>query len=124
MISYVFDTNILINYLKGISMAIEILEKQSNPCISRITWIEVMVGVTADNKAIVEKFLQQFEIIEIDETIALKTAQIRQNYRIKLPDALIWATAKQQGSTLVTRNSKDFSPDYPDVVIPYTLTPH
>jgi predicted nucleic acid-binding protein len=38
-----------------------------------------------------------------------KTAEIRKKYNIKLPDAIIAATAIVYGLKLVTRNEKDFA---------------
>jgi len=36
-------------------------------------------------------------------------------------DAIIYATAQQEDCLLVTRNTKDFPSDLPDVRCPYTL---
>lgn len=38
----------------------------------------------------------------------LQTIEVRKNYRIKLPDAIIAATAMVHGFTLVSRNDADF----------------
>lgn len=38
------------------------------------------------------------------------TVKIRRNHKIKLPDAIIAATAITKGMTLITRNAKDFTP--------------
>lgn len=46
---------------------------------------------------------------------------IMQEKKIKMPDAIIWATAKVSGCGLVTRNTKDFKKSESDVFIPYTL---
>jgi predicted nucleic acid-binding protein len=39
--------------------------------------------------------------------------------RIKLPDAIIWATARTSDRLLMTRNTKDFAADEPGVRVPY-----
>ena len=44
----------------------------------------------------------------LTETVLDRTAQIRRNYRSKLPDALIAACAIEADSILVTRNVNDF----------------
>lgn len=118
---YVFDTNILIDYLNGFSSAIDILEQCQNPTISRITWIEVMVGTNEQNKQSTEQFLALFDIIDISKDIARQSVKIRQTKRIKLPDAIILATANHLNLPLVSRNTKDFSADEPNIIIPYTL---
>ncbi len=50
-----------------------------------------------------------------------RAVQIRKTARIKLPDALIWASAQAHSMLLVTRNTKDFSASEPGVRIPYQL---
>lgn len=47
--------------------------------------------------------------------------QIRRAQRIRLPDAIIWATAQVNNAVLVTRNTKDFPPDQEGIRLPYTL---
>lgn len=118
---YVFDTNILIDYLNGFSSATDILEQCQNPTISRITWIEVMVGTNEQNNQSTEEFLALFDIIDISKDIAIQSVKIRQTKRIKLPDAIILATANHLNLPLVSRNTKDFSADDPNIIIPYTL---
>jgi len=45
----------------------------------------------------------------------------RRERKVKLPDAIILATAELEGRLLVTRNTKDFPSDDPGVRVPYTL---
>jgi predicted nucleic acid-binding protein len=45
---------------------------------------------------------------------------VRRIRRIKLPDAIIWASAQEHGRILVTRNIKDFPATEPGVRVPYT----
>jgi predicted nucleic acid-binding protein len=49
------------------------------------------------------------EVIEISSGIKQKTIEVRKNSNIKLPDAIIAATAIQNDLTLLTRNIKDFT---------------
>jgi predicted nucleic acid-binding protein len=46
---------------------------------------------------------------------------LRQKHRVKLPDAIVWASAQAHSLLLVSRNTKDFSADYPGVRVPYEL---
>jgi hypothetical protein len=40
---------------------------------------------------------------------------------MRLPDAIIWASAQKENALLVSRNTKDFPVDAPGIRIPYTL---
>jgi predicted nucleic acid-binding protein len=116
-----FDTNILIDYLIGHNEARLIIEQYENPQISIITKMEVLVGTTEDNEEIIREFLDNFTVIALNEEIAETAIEIRKNNKIKLPDAIIWATAKYNNSLLITRNTKDFSMHSSDIKIPYNI---
>lgn len=115
------DTNILIDYLNGVEDAREEIARYSEPCISPISWMEVMVGVDAEEETPVRQFLASFRQITIDHQIAEQAVAIRRNHRMRLPDAIIWASAQSANALLVTRNSKDFPTREPDVRVPYNL---
>lgn len=118
----VFDTNILIDYLKGIEDARKELEKFEIKTISIITYIEVLVGLSApDFSQEIHSFLNSFDIIDITIPIADLTTQNRQKYKLKIPDALILSTAQHTNALLVTRNTKDFDPSLPIVRVPYKI---
>jgi predicted nucleic acid-binding protein len=54
-----FDTNILIDYLKGIDAAQAELARHRQPLISIVTWMEVLAGVRTDEESdVVEMFLR------------------------------------------------------------------
>lgn len=115
-----FDTNILVDYLLGVPQAKAELKKYREVAISIITWMEVLVGVTADEDLLpIKAFLARFTLIEISQAIAEDAVQIRKSHKLKLPDAIILASARDYGSILVTRNTKDFSAKDPSVRIPY-----
>ena len=116
-----FDTNILIDYLNGYNEAKLIIEQYQNPQISIITKIEILVGATKSDDDILREFLYNFSIIALNEEIAEIAVKIRQEKKIKLPDAIIWASAKYRNSLLITRNTKDFSIHSSDIKIPYSI---
>jgi len=115
------DTNILIDYLNGIDTAREEIERYRAPLISLVSWMEVMVGATPEEEPVVRAFLQQFELVPVDASVAELAVRIRREHRMRLPDAIVWASAQVRSALLVTRNTKDFSPDVPGVREPYRL---
>ena len=121
MVKALFDTNILIDYLNAISQARTELDRYDHKAISVITWMEVMVGADIRVTAETSAFLSDFQVIAIDESVAELAVQLRRSHRIKLPDAIVWASAQAQSMLLVTRNTKDFPADDPSVRIPYQL---
>lgn len=116
------DTNILIDYLGGVAAAREELARHDDPSISAITWMEVMVGsADAEEGVRLRSFLSGFRLVPIDETVSELAVGIRREHRIRLPDAVIWASARHIGGLLVTRNTRDFPADEPDVRVPYSI---
>jgi predicted nucleic acid-binding protein len=115
-----FDTNILIDYLNGVSEAKREIELSPHRFISRISWIEVMVGAQSEKEQkMTRDFLEAFKIMEIDQAVSEEGVRLRQKEKIRLPDALIAATALVHHCLLITRNAKDFDPKKPWVRIPY-----
>ena len=116
-----FDTNILVDYLNGIPDARGEIARYEQPLISLITWMEVLAGTTAAEETKVRAFLGRFGCKGIDHAVAERAVVYRQERRIKLPDAIIAATAYTESALLVTRNTKDFPEHEPGVRIPYVL---
>lgn len=116
-----FDSNIVIDLLAGHPPALAEAALHSEVAISRINWMEVLIGAPAVAiQANWESFLAQFEMVELDEAVCREAIQLRQQHRLKLPDALIWASARAYSADLVTRNIKDFKPGMPGVRVPYS----
>jgi len=119
MVKVLLDTNILIDFLNGIKAAKSELERFDDKAISIVTWMEVMVGTTPATEAGTKAFLADFAHLAIDDLVAERAVALRQAKRIKLPDAIVWATAQTSSRLLVTRNTKDFPADEPGVRVPY-----
>ena len=82
---------------------------EHDPAISAITWIEVMTGAASPaEETILRAFLSNFQYLEMTREVAERAAVIRRQKRLKMPDAIILATAETAGRQLVTRNVKDF----------------
>jgi len=120
-IKAVFDTNILIDYLRGVPQAKIELDRYLDKAISVITWMEIMVGTTESNRDETRSVLLDFLCLPITMDVAERAASIRNQRNIKLPDAIIQATAEVGERLLVTRNVRDFSDEDPGVRIPYQI---
>ena len=57
----------------------------------------------------------------IDAEVAEIAVAIRRKQKMRLPDAIIWASAKRESALLDSRNTKDFPADLPGVRAPYRL---
>jgi len=116
-----FDTNILIDWLHDRPGAIAELDRYRRHRISRIVWTEILAGEAPETRHHVRSLLSPFDVVEIDQRIALAAAEIRHRSRMKLLDAYILATAQVNGAILITRNTRDFRAEMPGIRIPYTL---
>ena len=119
----VFDTNTVIDALNGIADSDAEYLRYALVLISHITWMEVMAGVRDDEEEVRDFLASRFEIIALDDTIGELAVQLRRTHRLRLPDAIIWATAKAREAVLVKRNTKDFEPGEDGIRIPYRLMP-
>jgi predicted nucleic acid-binding protein len=111
---YLIDTNTVINYLDNSMPASAILflnKIVDDACnISIITKIETL-GYnfkSIEEKNMMEYFISASIIYELNEAVVNATIAIRKAHKIKLPDAIIGATALVYNLTLITRNTSDF----------------
>ena len=116
-----FDTNILIDFIAGLPQAKKELSRYSSRSISIATWIEVLTGVAPNQESMARAFLKSFTIYHTTEEISEQAVLVRRRLRIKLPDAIILATAEVEDLLLVTRNTRDFPEGMSGVRIPYKI---
>ncbi|EPO4111371.1 type II toxin-antitoxin system VapC family toxin [Enterobacter cloacae] len=118
----VFDTNILIDLFNNrVEAADAIDHAASHRAISLITWMEVMVGARRHgHEAKTAAVMGAFEIIDVSRDIAERSVLLREKHGMKLPDAIILATAQSRKCPLISRNTKDFA-GIDEVVTPYQL---
>lgn len=126
MSGFTFDSNIVIDALKGLEPARDELRRATSggarAWISRMVWIEVLSKGSGDGLRRAEILLSGFGIDELDAEIAARAASLRrERLRLRSPDAVILATAMLRGRVLVTRNTKDFPAAMPGIRVPYTL---
>lgn len=77
---------------------------------SQIVRMEILSfsRLTKEEEADINKLLAQCEIIGISKEIEDETISIRRKHKVKLPDAIIAASAIVTDSILVTKNIEDF----------------
>lgn len=102
MAKLLYDTDVLIDHLDGRRS----LPAGEDVAYSSVTRAELYSGKT--DEADIDSFLEPFEEIVIDRPVAEEAGRIRRITRIKLPDALVAASAMLTGRGLVTSNVRDF----------------
>jgi predicted nucleic acid-binding protein len=110
---YLLDSNIIIGYLAGripfpgmeaVSAAIDQV-----PRISVISQIEVLrFNDTPENEMILANFINMSVIHPLSPAVVKRTIELCKQSKIKLPDAVIAATALTEDLTLITMNTGDF----------------
>ena len=103
MADVLVDTDIFIDHLRG---AKELRTGRHRLHYSVITRAELFAGTTATQLA--ATLLAPFREVEVDRAIAERAGRIRRESGVRLPDALIAATALEGGMALATRNRSDF----------------
>ena len=116
-----FDTCILIDYLQGVVQARAECDRHADRAISIVTWMEVLAGATAANEADTRTLLFYFQLLPLTVEVAERAVAIRRKNKIKLPDAIIKATAETDGRVLITRNTRDFPANARGIHIPYRI---
>ena len=112
---YTLDTNSVIYYMEGDKEIVKLIRNsilaKRTIYISVITEAELMSWppLTEEEILIIEDNINIFSSLAVDHKIARIASFLRRKYSsIKLPDAIIAATAIFTGTTLITRNIKDF----------------
>jgi predicted nucleic acid-binding protein len=117
-----FDSDVLIDYLQGIEEAKREIGRYSDPLYSIISWMEIMCGAETDReRRAAELLFASMQQRELTQKIAEVAVKERKRLRLKLPDAVILATADTEGCILVTRNTRDFDRNDPRVRFPYSV---
>jgi predicted nucleic acid-binding protein len=107
------DTNIISDYFStslpasGLQFMDSVID--AVPRISVITQIELLCWKTdAIKEQMVKDFISDSELLEITPDVILQCVKIRRNKKIKIPDAIIAATAMTNSYTLISNNDRDF----------------
>ncbi len=107
---FLIDTNVIIDFsgnrlpIKSKLFIAQLIDDE--PLISIITKIE-LIGFSVVSQEIIE-FAEMASVIGLTNAIANQTIALRKAHRIKIPDAIIAATALVHDFTLISRNVRDF----------------
>lgn len=113
MMGHLIDTNVVIYYFNGLTdddalhgllaseFKISIITK-----IEFLGWRKFAADAALHDKA--RDFLRHATIFELDDTVAEQAVMLRQQFRVKTPDAIIAATALANDLAVVTNNTQDF----------------
>ncbi len=109
--SYLLDTNAIIALLQGNQQLTQLLQGAEWIGISIISQIEFLAfaGLSESDRQAFNQFLQRVEVIWIEPSqidLINLAIQLRQQYRLRLPDALIVASAIHVGASLVTADAQ------------------
>lgn len=101
--SAIVDTNILVYLFKGNERIFDLLNGR-DIWVSFITEMEILAfeGHTPAEIQTIKKFLSECRIIDINRAIKDTAIDIRKSDKVKLPDAIIAATAHYLNLPLIT----------------------
>lgn len=102
----VFDTNAVIAAMAG---TLREPLPSGDVAISIITEMELLCfpNATDNELRLLKRFISEVPVLRLDERIKIEAIAIRREFRLKLPDAIVAATAVELGARLVTRD-RDF----------------
>jgi predicted nucleic acid-binding protein len=108
------DTDVLIDYLKGNSLAVDFIEQNIDQVsVCSITIAELYQGIrNKREKEILDLFVSELRVFSITGDIAIRAGLLRKEYGKShssgLADCIIAATAMSHGMKLATLNLKHF----------------
>jgi len=113
--SMIFDTDVLVWFLRGDSAAVRLIESQSERAISVVTAMELLQGARSRGEIKeIHQFIQQSRIrlIPVNESISHVALSLLEAYALgqglRVADALIAATAREAALPLATGNARHF----------------
>ncbi|MCC7089985.1 MAG: type II toxin-antitoxin system VapC family toxin [Chloroflexi bacterium] len=103
-------------------MAWEEVHSAEERLVSILTSIELLAGANdEEEERSARQLLRVFRVVPVDDVVAQHAGRIRRTKRLKLPGAIVYATALAGGCQLTTRDTRDFSEDDPIIRVPYRL---
>ena len=117
----VLDSNVIINFINkkiNVLPGIDNTARKPQCFISVVTEMEALANPldTEAKRKKVRKLLSNFTIVPLDDAIKTTAIEIRRaSPVIKLPDAIVAATAGVLGASLVTQDSKLLALQWPSL---------
>lgn len=110
---YLLDTNLIIEAVSGSEKAVEALKVAVDSewvGYSAITRLELFgyPKLSAEEEKALSTVIAELAEVAVSSRTIDEAIQLRKHTRIKVPDAIIAATAIEYKATLVTRNEDDF----------------
>lgn len=104
---YLLDPNAVIAVLRGNTTLLERLREAEWVGISILTQIEFLAfpDLSEEDKQYFNQFLEHLDVVGLDRTqteLVNRIIKVRKQHRLKLPDAIIVASALQNSAALVT----------------------
>jgi hypothetical protein len=116
----VFDTALVIDYLRGVKRAQEAFAQFPDRAITVGAWVEIMMEAPPRLEPQTREFLRGFERLAINEAIADRAlALIQQHTQLDIRHAIPWATAQINSSIYVSVDFPRLAADDPTVCVPY-----
>jgi len=117
----VLDTNALIYHFQGLAPWTDFIDGQrrADVSVSVITRMELLAlnGLAQDSERQIRAFLEKLNITPLSAAIENMAILLRRKARLKLPDAIVAATAVVSKAVLIT-NDKDMAAlDWPDLKV-------
>jgi hypothetical protein len=104
-VSAVFDTGIVLDYLRGYKPSVSAFKRFPHRAITVATWVEVMSEAPAGLSVETREFLRSFERLAISEGISDRAlGLIEKHPGLKLRYAIPWATALANELIYITRD--------------------
>jgi predicted nucleic acid-binding protein len=118
---FVLDTNIIIDHLEGLSPWGDFLNglRPSNGCISVMTRMELLAWKDLDSEGErrVRALLKRLSIAPLSPEIEAEAIALRRKTRLKIPDAIITATAVISDAMLVTKDKAMRALNWPNLKV-------
>lgn len=102
------DTNVVIGLLRGQASSVSLVQAENcdlgEMAISQISRLELLgyPKLPEQEKQTIEQFLAAIQILPIDADVEAQTIALCRSRKIKLPDAIIAATALAHGLKLLS----------------------
>lgn len=103
MADVLIDTDVFIDHLRG---TVELKPGRNRLHYSVITRAELFAWNSATD--LVSQLLAPFREVTVDRSVAERAGRVVREFALRMPDALIAATALENRLTLMTRNRKNF----------------